>query len=486
MSKQPEPMAVANLAAVILKSGGPLPPDARELSEAIKLALQLLEAASKPVVQYAYELFPRDSVMSTKGIADVFKEHGWKDLESPNPFERRIRNILKMMYRDIETRRAFLACTTREKLPSLDPTTAAIDVRKAITSLLYELGMATAFDRQIDVLVDQVWWELADAWTVADEARREKLKGMKLVSPALFAEACVDLSYTGYAEALRPPPDLSGDQMTDVALWLHGEFRETLVNGNDVADHEVLDSLCVLNGWLEALCPGDRRYSNAFAECIVGISLAGEHAWENKERDFDSGLRRFGGILAKVLLVEFSRSLEAEALIPRIEEMARSWHELDDEKKAELIETLIGNPVIAMDAVKAFLQRGVPYFHRRFPFVATARHGFFRQYIEDLDSLRSALEELKDLATQTGRGFELSPLEVSIDTETRRVKEVAKGLATPADEARRDRMDKGKMLIEKSKFTLGSVNPYLLFRYAAERSLETDTFTRKVNLDDPE
>jgi hypothetical protein len=484
MSEQPGSVVVANIAAVLLKSGGPLPPDARELSEAIKLASQLLEAASKPLKRQAYELFPRDAVMGLGDIAKVFEEYQWSGLGARNTVDKYIKVILKDMYRNIETRRAFLASAAREKLPSLDPAAAAIEARKAITSLLHEIGMGAAFERNIDVFVDQVWWELADAWTVADGAHREKMKCMKLVSPALFAEACVDSSYTRYAEALRPPPDLGGDQMTDVALWLDGEFRQTLLSRDDAAEHEALDTLCVLDGWLEYLCPGDRRYSNAFAECIVALSIPGDDARESRAREFESGLRRFGGILGKVLLVEFSRKFDAESLIPQIEEMVRCWDEMDEGRKAELTETLIGDPVSAMDTVKAFLQTGVPYFNRRFPFVATVRYGFFRQYIEDLDSLRNALEELKGLATQSDWKFELLPLEESIRNESRRVKEVAKGLADPADQARRDRMAEGKKLIAQSKFILGRVNPHLLFRYAAERSLETDTFTKRVKVDD--
>ena len=473
-----------------------MPPSATDLTNAVKQALKLMEVVAKPLVEYAHELFDPDIRMSMRDIAEAFREAGWDGLGSYNTVTKYVRQLLGAMHRDLETRRAFLATAFREKIRTPDPVGDALRARKSIADLLQEVGMAAAFGRNLDLATDRFWGGMVEAWIAADVQLRANQRKMKLITPAFFTEICADASYEAYIETLGPPDDLSGDDLLAVVLWLDGPFRKLIkakTDPDDTEPHQV--TLCVLGTWMETLSPGSYRYSSPFAECLVGLEIRGNRdAGEDEdqdgggtmEADFVRGVQRFSEVLAKIMLVEFSKRLDGESAIAALDAVSQAWRALPSDEKAELQDRLHGEPSVAIDAVARFVAGRMPLFRRHHPFVRPVRPRILRPYLEHLKSLEYAIEEVRDLAREleidVGDLEEATKrVEDAVKMEVKRVIALAAELVDPDSEGTRARLARGEELITKAEsgFSPGRVRPHLLFKYAAERSLLEDVLVRK-------
>jgi hypothetical protein len=246
---------------------------------------------------------------------------------------------------------------------------------------------------------------------------------------------------------------------------------------------------------METLSPGSYRYSSPFAEFLVGLEIRGNRdAGEDEdqdgegtmEADFDRGVQRFSEVLAKIMLVEFSQRLDGKSAIAALDAVSQAWRELPSDKQAELRDPPLGEPSVAIDAVARFVAGRMPLFRRHHPFVCPVRSRILRPYLEHLDSLVDAIEEVRDLAGKNKLNIgdlEKTTKEVvaAVRTEVARVIALAAELVDPNSEGTRARLARGDELIRKAEsgFSPGRVRPHLLFKYAAERSLLEDVLVRK-------
>ncbi len=471
-----EAQVIAALAVHLLPTGTP---DASDVTAAVQLASRLMEEASKPAVKNAYEFFPRNAEMNMAEIAKIFEDHKWAVLTSRGTVLKYVGQLLDSMYRNIQVRRSLLATALRQRERRVDPGDEARVAGVVIKNLLRDLGMDTAFGLQLDDAVGRIWHDIVDIWLKTDQQLKRDLVKIPSVSPSLFSDICVDSSYEQYAAARRPPDGLGTDGLLSVILWLDGTFRKQLAKSGDIDGS--LNTLSMLDRWPEYLCPGERRFSNPFAECITELAKSAEERDGLLEK-FERGVQRYGGIWARLMLMEFSKKCTAEPATQRLQEIVRAWNELESGKKAEIGESFYDDPARVVGCVVSFLQGEMPLSLTTLQF-----HGSgiltpaLRPYARELDSLLLGLREVSELARRLNISEDYSQeIKDAIRAEKTRISEMGTVLADPDKAATQERVSFGGRVIQglKPPSSLGRINPHLLFRYAYDNKLLDDLLVK--------
>lgn len=475
-----ESKVIAGLAVHLLPPETTRFHDARDVTAAVKLASRILEEASKPKKEYAYEIFPRNAVMSMKSIASTFKEWGWEVLNSPGATSKYVGQLLDSIYRDIQIRRGLQATALRQRGRRGDPGDETRVACIVIKNLLRDLGMDTAFGRQLDDAVGRFWHDLVDIWLKTDQQLKKDIEKIPAVSPTLFSEICVDSSYEEYAAARKPPDNLGTDGLLSVNLWLDGTFRDRFAGDGDMDDS--LITLSTLNRWPEYLCPGESRYSNPFAECIAELARSAEER-DGLQGKFDLGVRRFREIWARLMLIEFSRTCCSEPAIQRLQDIGGVWRELEPGERADISETVSDDPARLVECVAGFLRGGLPLSLMALPF-----HGggvqspALRPYARELDALLHGLSQVSQLAWRLNIPKDDSQeIENAVRAERARIIEMDATLMDPASTATQERVRGGAEVVQrlKSPSSFGRIKPHLLFRYAYDHSLLDELLVKK-------
>ena len=468
-------LSIAAIAAHLLASNCP---DSRELAEAVAVASRIVDEAARTPQLMAYQIFPREGQLSIREIAEVFKEHEWKKVNSPGTVTTLVRDLLDAMHRDIQEQRALVAAAFRNKRLAIEPEQAEFAAIARFKSVIQELGMDLAIGTKLNDLANRFWHDLVEAWLQGENEIGKNLAKLSGASPSVFSAICPNSSYEEYLEARRPPRDLGADGLLAVILWLNHRLRGALAEGeNRESANNILSEL---NLWPGFLFPIDRHTSQPFAEYLGSLNVepVDELALLKK---FDLGVQRFSNVLGRVMLAEFSTKIPNNKRSEFLQELRNKWNNLEADEKANLSEMIFGEPTQTFECVSSFLRGEMPYFPTRLPFHGAGTPFPIRPYAQNLEMLLHSVREAGRLACHLGMADGLQDIDDLVKEEHVRIVEASGELSDSQHKATQEKIARGEKLAQEvaSKFNPGTVNAHMLFRYAAERGLQPVRLVRR-------
>lgn len=503
---------LATLTAQLLPPVGPGGHDTKALSEALSLASRLLEEASRPRKEFAYELFCEDAAMTMREVAETFEEYNWEGLVAPNTIAKYTRLILDDMHRQIEIRRALLSTASRHVPGGVNLIRDRPRASRMIKNLLVDLGMARSFGADLEFVVERTWNELSETWLKADGRLREEMARLHPISPSMFSEICIDVGYNQYVATRCPKGVLKSSGLLDVIRWLDGPIRKKLLgdDGEGGQDREKTQGLLALiNHWPDYFFPGDWRYSNPFAECIVAFDKTGlgdgitadveadddvpDDDRVRLERTFDSGIDGLATVWAKLKLRELAKKLTTASAIKSLEKAAGWWDSHAGEDGCVNADAFVADPADVIDSLARFLRGEQLYLSRSLPLTGELKKGLLKPFLRDLESLLLDFNLLIGFSEQTEAfgepdqlheedGWkELMSVREALRKENASLFALDKKITEAIPESVHAVYSKAEKIIDDAtpKSRPGQVNAHLLFRYAAERGILNTLLTRR-------
>jgi hypothetical protein len=474
---------IASIAATVLKSTGSSPPSSQQIADAVKTAIQLLDAAKAPPHQHAYELFQPGDKQTIKEIADRFDENNWHKMGSYGTVLSDVKKILSQMHQDIQLRQALIIKNLRKRTNSPSHLWGGSSQQRAIRDMLRKARMDNVFGPHLDIAVNCMWQQMLQAWVSADQKSQSLLGKLDLIDPFLFSEICVDTTYEKYCESQNL--ELTTEDFQALWRWLGEQFRDKLTANSK----DAVNILTLLNEWLQSLSPGNGIYFGVFAELLVELRASNNNS-KILMSLLDEGLKRVAEIMAAERFHEFIRGTDNVNATQMVNELAIAWEEIGDEMM----------PSPPLDASQVF---GIFDTLRScfFPvksaslgnhFVLVPRdlsETYLGAYFRKLGSLSQVLAELSDIARQINRSdiltVSMKTLQIALQAEIQRCHKEAAVLGNPSDPGIASKIEKINGLmdskIKNSKNWAGhqTVKPYFIFKYAHDRGVLVDKLFRE-------
>lgn len=469
---------LANLAIGLLpapKAGGH---DYDDLKMAVRTATQLLEEASKPLKQEAYELFKSDEIKSLNELADIFED--WKDLKSVNTVTKNVLELLDLLHRDIEKRRTVIAIARRQRMANrFLPDAGEETAKESIKALLLAQGMDTEFGSGIQGAVDGIWSDIVERWLATDKQWRQALESDPAVSEELFHNICPEIDYREYLANRYPQRDFSAAAMLDIIMWLDRRFRRLKAK----AWKEHLPKLVVLGHWLERLLPRSIRLASPLGELTHAIGRLKGSTKTPIKTGLDTTISRMSEIWASVRLGELSARVRDSLTSAPIRDILAAWENLPASDQKELSEPILWEPRAAIDTLARFIEGSEIYLPMILPFQRTRMNiSWLSPYQKKLDALSmtiTALEHLESTLSAHGGGV-AKQLREAMSVEQASITDLDLSLVDTDSAESNDGCDRAEKLLDFAvkTFSPGRIRPYPLFRYAAQRGWKRELLAR--------
>jgi hypothetical protein len=472
---------LANLAAQLLapklagraESSGALRStvNEREIRDALKIASRLLNLAeSGPRHRtHAFELFKEGAMMSMAEIAEIFKDHGWKNFHSPNTVKKHVANLLGLAYEEIRLNRADTQIKLRQKMGGIvDLSTLKEEAKRSIGDLLTRTNLSLLFGGSASLVIDR---QVTDLMVKAFQAAECTLAPPDEpgIEESFIARACEGLSYDSFVAESSASTTFSSDDLRDIIAALMKFF------GRAAATASSSETLSVLSRRLAA----QRNFassSESFGACAQALQLL-EPDSDRINNLFKEALERLQEEWTLMLLKEFVATLPKAETFAAIEAVVVEHEGIDNAQITDPDDWhRHRNFPSVMESLKSWLN-GVPASSNApLPFLSQIYRStpFFTFYLQNLHLFLLCIEDCARSDLHLGDS-QLSGLTETIRTaiysERKRIENIP-----PAAISKWERH--GETLLDHSTSKIGRVCPRLIFAYAAQRGfLEAELTT---------